>query len=90
MLFAVNDWVSVFASTRPVQIATNVQPLLLGDKTLCLHTPRADCNQNHREIIYFRRLCLHTPRADCNVYIGVVQENIDLCLHTLRADCNGC
>ena len=34
---------------------------------LCLHTPRADCNNVPEcKRLSDKRLCLHTPRADCN------------------------
>ena len=34
---------------------------------LCLHTPRADCNQLPPSSDVLHGLCLHTPRADCNL-----------------------
>ena len=34
----------IFASTRPVQIATQTRSPTKGAAKLCLHTPRADCN----------------------------------------------
>ena len=34
----------IFASTRPVQIATVADGLVRPQNSLCLHTPRADCN----------------------------------------------
>ncbi len=33
---------------------------------LCLHTPRADCNEERRNAMKYLHLCLHTLRADCN------------------------
>ena len=55
-----------FASTRPVQIATECLVLRLDFVALCLHTPRADCNTFQNVSISVVGLCLHTPRADCN------------------------
>ena len=55
---------------------------------LCLHTPRADCNQKHGFEYCVLLLCLHTPRADCNGFIASQKPTSLLCLHTPRADCN--
>ena len=56
---------------------------------LCLHTPRADCNQKMQSRCARQVLCLHTPRADCNISPCVVKgKEYRLCLHTPRADCN--
>ena len=55
-----------FASTRPVQIATESGDSLCARPPLCLHTPRADCNQPRFRERHIGLLCLHTPRADCN------------------------
>ena len=56
----------VFASTRPVQIATYEEIAGGANIDLCLHTPRADCNASPLSSSILRMLCLHTPRADCN------------------------
>ena len=62
-----------FASTRPVQIATFPTPLAALGRTLCLHTPRADCNPCHTVGGSTRvGLCLHTPRADCNLAMDTI------------------
>ena len=59
--------VGAFASTRPVQIATKRSIAFVGFPSLCLHTPRADCNCFVDVVPAPQlRLCLHTPRADCN------------------------
>ena len=79
----------VFASTRPVQIATYEEIAGGANIDLCLHTPRADCNRDCAgEKSQKARLCLHTPRADCNA--SPLSSSIlrMLCLHTPRADCN--
>ena len=55
-----------FASTRPVQIATVAAFRSRRSNALCLHTPRADCNEGFLFVLDGFVLCLHTPRADCN------------------------
>ena len=54
------------SSTRPVQIATCKMYCMLPAGRLCLHTPRADCNEERRNAMKYLHLCLHTLRADCN------------------------
>ena len=50
----------------PCRLQRQLATELGNVETLCLHTPRADCNgsgcAHHEESM----LCLHTPRADCN------------------------
>ena len=60
----------LFASTRPVQIATAKSSRRAASRQLCLHTPRADCNATDlRAKFVAQHLCLHTPRADCNACV---------------------
>ena len=54
------------SSTRSVQIATCKMYCMLPAGRLCLHTPRADCNEERRNAMKYLHLCLHTLRADCN------------------------
>ena len=51
----------------PCRLQRQALPFAARYSTLCLHTPRADCNRaNVAEITIQNYLCLHTLRADCN------------------------
>mgnify|MGYP007096166274 CR=1 FL=1 len=49
-----------------MQIATWTAAVLAAIPSLCLHTLRADCNDNSITDKETLLLCLHTPRTDCN------------------------
>ena len=82
--------VANFASTRSVQIATDIPPFYRRLYCLCLHTLRADCN---KDAINNNTLVMHFASTR-SVQIATVHERElvnrfhGLCLHTLRADCN--
>ena len=79
----------LFASTRPVQIATALRRRQSASSDLCLHTPRADCNRlAGRPGVAGRPLPPHAPCRLQQVRIPREAYCIVLCLHTPRADCN--
>ena len=78
-----------FASTRPVQIATAFRGVRESGRRLCLHTPRADCNETafHAQFIaHFFASTRPVQIATDSLLTGL--QSVNLCLHTPRADCN--
>ena len=58
-------------------------------RQLCLHTPRADCNDSHLStVVYAVPLPPHAPCRLQPRAVHGMRINRILCLHTPRADCN--
>ena len=65
-----------FASTRPVQIATRLVALILADGILCLHTPRADCNDRFAPRSAISRTL--PPHAPCRLQPSTFVSSVPL------------
>ena len=53
-----------FQSTLPARGATNVQPLLLGDKTISIHAPRTGSDfARYKMYCMLPAISIHAPRT---------------------------
>ncbi len=78
-----------FASTRPVQIATQCHNDFNTVARLCLHTPRADCNKLWLSGMVFLIGFASTRPVQIATTTDFSKVGTSkLCLHTPRADCN--
>ena len=63
MLFAVNDWVSVFQSTLPVRGATVDDRTLTKALEISIHAPRTGSDQAYYDALDAQEISIHAPRT---------------------------